>query len=254
MRDLTAEAWSAEEYAAHAAFVATLGKPLLSLLNLKPGMKVLDLGCGDGTLSREISQSGADVVAIDLSPDMVAHAKASGVDARIGDGQHLHFHNEFDAVFSNAALHWMTENPQAAVDGVYRALKPGGRFVAEMGGRGNITHIIEAFKEVLHHAGLEAEIENVWYFPSEADYRARLERAGFTIETISMFNRPTPLATGIEPWVRMFGRPLLQRLPTASRKAAITQIANALEPHLKAKDGSWVADYVRLRFAAVKPA
>jgi trans-aconitate methyltransferase len=200
-----------------------------------------------------MAEAGAEVVGIDLSPDMVAGAKAKGVDARVGDGQHLHFHNEFDAVVSNAALHWMTENPQAVIEGVYRALKPGGRFVAEMGGRGNISHIIEAFKHVLHHAGLEAEIENVWYFPSPDEYRARLEREGFMVETIELLERPTPLATGIEPWVKLFGRPLLQRLPKPSQQAAITQVANTLEPHLKTKDGSWVADYVRLRFAAVKP-
>jgi trans-aconitate methyltransferase len=245
---------NAADYAAHGSFVSDLGRPLLSLLDIKPGMRVLDLGCGDGTLALEIKQQGATVVGIDSSPDMVASAVALGIDARLGDGQHLTFTNEFDAVLSNAALHWMAADPQAVVDGVFRALKPGGAFVAELGGHGNVAHIVDAFIHALHHAGLNPDIDQLWYFPSREQYADRLTAAGFTIDAIDLFNRPTPLPTGIEPWLKLFGRSLLMRLPSHDRESAVKRIANTLEPHLRDAEGRWVADYVRLRFVAHKPA
>ena len=246
--------WDSSEYATHGSFVSDLGRPVLSLLDVTPGMRVLDLGCGDGTLSLEMQKMGAVVVGIDSSPDMVARAVAAGVDARVGDGQHMVFTGEFDAVFSNAALHWMAQNPQAVVDGVFRALKPGGKFVAEMGGKGNVAHIVEAFSQALHHAGLDPDIERLWYFPSDEAYSDHLRKAGFTVDSIDIFERPTPLPTGIEPWLRMFGRPLLMRLPANDRDHAVKRIVNTLEPYLRDPQGRWVADYVRLRFVATKPA
>ncbi len=246
--------WDTSDYAVHGSFVSDLGRSLLSLLNIVPGMRVLDLGCGDGTLALEIKAAGASVVAIDSSPDMVASAVSAGVDAHVGDGQHLLFSNEFDAVFSNAALHWMSHDPQAVVDGVYQALKPGGHFVAEMGGKGNVAHIVAAFTEALRHAGIEPEIERLWYFPTTEQYSERLVKAGFRIHAIDMYERPTPLPTGIEPWLKLFGRQMLMRLPAHDRDAAVKRIANTLEPYLRDAEGHWVADYVRLRFVAEKPA
>ncbi len=246
--------WDTSDYAAHASFVSDLGRPLLSLIEVTPGLRVLDLGCGDGSLAVELKQLGANVLGVDSSPDMVASAVAAGIEAQLMDGQHLTFNGEFDTVFSNAALHWMTGNPQAVVSGVYRALKTGGTFVAEMGGKGNIAHIVNAFAQALHHAGLDPDIDRLWYFPSLDEYRKRLTDAGFTIQNMDLFERPTPLPTGVEPWLKLFGRPLLMRLPAADRDSAVKRIANVLEPYLHDPQGRWVADYVRLRFVATKPA
>ena len=248
------ERWDTTAYSDHAGFVSELGRPLLGLLDVKPGQHVLDLGCGDGTLAQEMQAAGAQVVGIDSSPDMVAQAKALGIDARVGDGRHLGFSNEFDAAFSNAALHWMTGDHQAVLNGVFRACKPGARFVGEMGGKGNVSRIVTAFTDVLAHAGLDADIEQLWYFPDRDEYAERLVKAGFALDDIEIYERPTPLPTGIEPWLKLFGRSILARLPAADRDTAVKRMVNMLEPHLRDREGQWMADYVRLRFVARKPA
>ena len=170
MAELSKQHWSAERYAATAHFVPAFGAPVVELLDPKPGERILDLGCGDGVLTEKIAALGAKVVAVDAAPDMVAAAKARGLDARVVPGQSLAFDGEFDAVFSNAALHWM--RPQEAVlDGVRRALKPGGRFVAEMGGHNNTAAILTAMRAVLARRGIEALSLSPWYFPSAAAYQ-----------------------------------------------------------------------------------
>src|ERR1700730_5840261 len=166
--------WSAERYAATAHFVPTLGTPVVELLDPQPGEHILDLGCGDGVLTEKIAAAGATVVAVDAAPDMVAAAKARGLDAHVVPGQLLAFEREFDAVFSNAALHWM-HPPEAVLAGVARALKPGGRFVAEMGGHNNTAALLTAFRAVLGRRGIEMLDLMPWYFPSAAAYRAKLE-------------------------------------------------------------------------------
>src|ERR1700729_570731 len=181
MAELSKQHWSAERYAATAHFVPAFGAPVVELLDPLPGERILDLGCGDGVLTAKIAAAGANVVAVDAASDMVAAAQAKGLDARVVPGQSLAFEREFDAVFSNAALHWM--QPQEAVlAGVARALKPGGRFVAEMGGHNNTAAIQVAFRAVLGRRGIEALTLSPWYFPSAAAYRARLETAGFQVE------------------------------------------------------------------------
>src|SRR5215469_14834213 len=140
MAELSKQYWSAERYAATANFVPTLGTPVVTLLDPRPGERILDLGCGDGVLTERIVAAGAGVVAVDAAPDMVAAARARGLDARVVPGQGLAFDAEFDAVFSNAALHWMRP-PEAVLAGVHRALRPSGRFVAEMGGHNNTAAI-----------------------------------------------------------------------------------------------------------------
>jgi trans-aconitate methyltransferase len=164
MAELSKQHWSAERYAATAHFVPAFGAPVVELLDPQPGERILDLGCGDGVLTEKIAALGARVVAVDAAPDMVAAAKARGLDARVVPGQSLAFDREFDAVFSNAALHWM--RPQEAVlDGVRRALKPGGRFVAEMGGHNNTAAMLTAMRAVLARRGIEALSLSPWYFP-----------------------------------------------------------------------------------------
>src|SRR5579862_4266048 len=134
--------WDPGRYQETAGFVAVLGEPLLELLAAKPGERILDLGCGDGALTEKIA-AVASVVAVDASADQIKAARARGLDAHVMDGTKLAFENEFDAVFSNAALHWMRD-PDAVIAGVWRALKPGGRFVAECGGAGNVETIVKS--------------------------------------------------------------------------------------------------------------
>jgi len=244
--------WSAERYAATAHFVPAFGAPVVELLAPQPGERILDLGCGDGVLTEKIAAAGATVVAVDAAPDMVAAAKAKGLDARVVPGQSLAFEREFDAVFSNAALHWM--HPQEAVlAGVARALKPGGRFVAEMGGHNNTAAIQTAFRAVLRRRGIEALNLSPWYFPSAAAYRARLEAAGFRVEEIAIVPRPTPLEAGLGAWLDTFTEDFLNPLVPDDRAAAKQEIIDLLQPILQDETGLWIADYVRLRFRATLP-
>jgi trans-aconitate methyltransferase len=223
---------------------------VVDLLDPRPGERILDLGCGDGVLTAKIAAVGADIVAVDAAPDMVAAAKARGLDARVIPGQSLTFEREFDAVFSNAALHWM--HPQEAVlAGVVRALRPGGRFVAEMGGHNNTAAIQVAFRAVLAKRGIEALGLSPWYFPSAGAYRAKLEAAGFRVEEIAIVPRPTPLEAGLGAWLDTFCEDFLSPLPLADRAAAKQEIIDLLEPILRDETGLWIADYVRLRFKAI---
>jgi len=249
MADLAKQHWSARRYAATAHFVPTLGAPVLELLAPAPGERILDLGCGDGVLSERIAAAGASVVAVDAAPDMIAAARARGIDARVMDGQQLAFDREFDAVFSNAALHWMRD-AAAVLAGVRRALKPGGRFVGEMGGHGNNAAILVALATVLARHGLDAARLKPWWFPSAAAYRQKLEEAGFAVAEIRIHPRPTILASGIEAWLDTFAEDLLGALPEPDRLPARREVADLLRPVLVDETGTWVADYVRLRFRA----
>jgi SAM-dependent methyltransferase len=252
LAELSKQHWSAERYAATAHFVPTLGTPVVELLDPQPGERILDLGCGDGVLTAMIAAAGASVVAVDAAPDMVAAAKARGLDARVVPGQSLTFDREFDAVFSNAALHWM--RPQEAVlDGVRRALKPGGRFVAEMGGHNNTAAILTAMRAVLARRGIEALSLSPWYFPSAAAQQVKLEAAGFRVEEIAIIPRPTPLPAGLGAWLDTFAEDFLGPLPPTDRAAARQEICDLLQPILMDETGLWIADYVRLRFGARLP-
>jgi SAM-dependent methyltransferase len=253
MAELSKQHWSAERYAATAHFVPAFGTPVVQLLDPRPGERILDLGSGDGVLTEKIAAVGAKVVAVDAAPDMVAAAKARGLDARVIPGQRLGFDREFDAVFSNAALHWM--RPQEAVlDGVRRALKPGGRFVAEMGGHNNTAAILTAIRAVLARRGIEALSLSPWYFPSAAAYQAKLEAAGFDVDEIAIIPRPTPLEAGLDAWLDTFAEDFLNPLPANDRVAAKREICDLLQPILRDETGLWIADYMRLRFRAHLPA
>jgi SAM-dependent methyltransferase len=252
MAGIAEQNWSARRYAETAHFVPALGGPVLKLLAPRAGERILDLGCGDGVLTKEIVASGAAVVAVDAAPDMVAAARARGIDARVMRGQDLAFDNEFDAVFSNAALHWM-QPPDAVLAAIRRALKPRGRFVAEMGGHNNTAAIIVALSAVLGRRGLDAHRLSPWYFPSAAAYRAKLLAAGFTIEDIRIVPRPTALPTSIESWLDTFGGAFFGALPEPDRLPTRAEVVDLLRPVLMDEEGTWIADYVRLRFRATVP-
>jgi trans-aconitate methyltransferase len=243
--------WSPERYAETAQFVPALGLPVVELLAPQPGERILDLGCGDGALTEKIAAADAWVVGVDAAPDMVAAARRRGLDARVMAGQDLDFKNSFDAVFSNAALHWMRP-PEKVLAGVWRALKPGGRFVAEMGGHNNTAAIIVALSAVLARHGLDAHKLSPWYFPSAEAYAEKLTEAGFAIDAIALIPRPTPLPAGLAAWLDTFAEDFLGPLPAAERTAARDEIVELLRPVLLDERGIWIADYVRLRFRATR--
>ena len=223
-----------------------LGAAVLELLAPRAGERILDVGCGEGTLTEQIVARGATVVGIDSSQDMIEAARARGLDARLVNAEALPFEHEFDAVFSNAALHWVSDH-DALLDGVARALKRGGRFVAEFGGHGNVTAIEAAIKTVLARRQVPPRARR--YYPSDDEYRARLVAHGFTVKDISLIPRPTPLPTGIRGWLGIFERSTLDRLG-AGAESALDEIEELLRPTLCDREGRWTADYVRLRFCA----
>jgi trans-aconitate methyltransferase len=243
--------WKADRYAQHAHFVPALGAPVLELLKPQPGERILDLGCGDGVLTEKIAAAGAIVVGVDAAADMIAAARKRGLDARVMEGGNLQFSEEFDGVFSNAALHWMKQDRDAVIAGVYRALKPGGRFVAEMGGHGCVAAITVALVAVLERHGIKDGAATIpWYFPTVDDYRARLESARFEVDYIELIPRPTPLPTNLAGWLELFAQPLLNRLPEDQRQQAVDEVVEMLRPVLCDEQGRWTGDYIRLRFAA----
>lgn len=248
-----AQHWDPDRYARNAGFVAELGGPAVELLAPRPGERILDLGCGDGRLTQRLAELGARVVGVDSSAEQVAAARARGLDARVADGEALSFDGAFDAVFSNAALHWM-RRPAAVLDGVWRALRPGGRFVGEMGGHGNVARIVGALVAALDRRGLDGAAAVPWYFPTPEAYRALLEARGFRVVEIALIPRPTPLPGDMAGWLETFGESFILRLPEEERPQFVAEVVEALRPELCGADGVWTADYVRLRFAARKPA
>lgn len=241
--------WQAEGYARHARFVANLAHPVVDLLAPKPGEKILDLGCGDGALSLVIAERGATVKGIDSSSALLAAAQAAGLSAILGDAVALPFNKAFDAVFSNAVLHWVLD-AEAAIASVARALRPGGRFVGEFGGHGNVAAIIVALRAVARKYGLDESQVSPWFFPTPAEYTALLERGGFQVDYIELIPRPTPLPTGIAGWLETFRGPYFAVLAAESRTAIRQEVIDLLAPVLRDTKGNWTADYVRLRFAA----
>lgn len=244
-----AQTWTAATYDRHARFVSELGTAALEWLAPRRGEHILDLGCGDGALTVKIVAAGASVIGVDMSPELIAAARARGLDVREMDGEALAFENEFDAVFSNAALHWMTR-PQAVIAGVARALKPGGRFVGEFGGHGNIAAIVTAMRAAGAAHGGDLTLAGPWFFPTQDEYAALLEEGGFAVEGIGLFPRPTRLPTDMAGWLTTFRKPFFDQFSEPERSAVIAQVEELLRPSLCDSKGVWTADYVRLRFAA----
>ncbi len=241
--------WAPDKYQLNAGYVPELGLPVVDLLAPKRGEHILDLGCGDGRLTERIAACGARVFGIDASAEMLTAARARGLEVAEMDARKLTYEQEFDAVFSNATLHWIGQ-PNAVIAGVRRALKPGGRFVGEFGGHGNVAAIVTAALAVMAHRGVDARKLIPWYFPTSDDYAARLEVGGFRVREITLFARPTPLPTDMAGWLDTFAGPFFKDLDAEARASAVEEAVELLAPSLCDSKGRWTADYVRLRFRA----
>lgn len=246
--------WNPRLYDDRHAFVWRYGAALIDLLASQPGEVVLDLGCGTGHLTARIAEAGVTVLGVDSSAEMIAEAQRTypALAFEVADARHLTYDARFDAVFSNAVLHWVADADLAAA-GVARALKPGGRFVAEFGGRGNVRAIMTALDVAVEKTIGEA-VGSPWYYPSVGEYATVLERHGLEVTQAALFDRPTPLdgPDGLRRWVEMFCGSFLARIPPGRRDEFLARVEDAARPHLY-RDGGWVADYRRLRVVAVRP-
>lgn len=239
--------WDVEQYESRYSFVWQFGADLMELLAPKPGERVVDLGCGSGQLTDRIAQSGAAVIGIDNAPTMIAQARINypHLEFRLADATRFTVEPPADAVFSNAALHWVKDAAAAAAC-IRGALKPGGRFVAELGGQGNVQSVLDALEAVLGHC------ENPWYYPSIGEYATLLENHGLSVTQAWLFDRPTPLEGegAMEDWLTMFGGSFFSGYPEARQTELRRQVAGHLRPRFH-RNGTWMVDYRRLRIVAL---
>jgi trans-aconitate methyltransferase len=249
----TVQTWDPVNYARNARFVSDLASPVVELLAPQSGERILDLGCGDGTLTKRLVDLGCEVVAVDSSAPQIEATRRLGLDAHVMSAEALPFREEFDAVFSNAVLHWI-KRADAMIAAVYRSLRPGGRFVAECGGYGCVHKIRTALVQASERRGMDGDARAPWYFPTPGEYATRLEGAGFRVDSIALIPRPTPLPGDIISWLETFAQSFLHGLSGAARAEYLEEVRAILEPQLRESTGTWVADYVRLRFAATKAA
>jgi SAM-dependent methyltransferase len=244
---MSAQRWDAADYAANARFVSDLGQPVLDLLQPQPGERILDIGCGDGALTERIAASGAQVVGIDASPELTAAARARGLDVRLLDARALSFEHEFDAVFTNAVLHWIPEL-DVVLANVHRALRPGGRFVGEFGGHGCVAAVCTAIRAVARNHRLDVTLP--WRYPTDDEFASLLSAAGFEPEMVRLVPRPTFLPSGMDAWLRTFAVTVFAPLDEGRREEALRETVELLRPSLCDAQGRWTADYMRLRFVA----
>jgi len=253
---MAANTWSPHQYQQGYSFVWRHGEELVNLLAPKSGERILDLGCGTGQLTAEIAQSGAEVMGIDSSSEMISEARSNypGLRFEVADATRFRAAEPFDAVFSNAALHWIKDAGAAAAS-IAAALKPAGRFVAEFGGKGNVRTLVEALAVVDNEAAADLSgTANPWYFPSLAEYASLLEAHGLEVTYGLLFDRPTPLeggAAGLRNWMEMFLKGMLQTLPASARPDFLDRLERRLAPTLF-RDVRWILDYRRLRLMAFK--
>ncbi len=242
--------WNADRYNKHAHFVSELALPVVALLDPKEGEKILDLGCGEGRLGLEIAKHGAEVYGVDLSQEMVSQARANGLEAEVMSVTEMPFEQEFDAVFSNAMLHWVRE-PELAVKHIAKALKFGGRFVAEFGGKGNVRHIVSAMRTVFGRHPEYGKFDDFWFFPTPEQYMQILERHGFEVHTIALIPRPTPI-DDIAHWLAVFTNGVTEHLGSSQTEQFRAEVREILKKTIYTTQEGWMADYVRLRVKAVK--
>ncbi len=248
--------WDAKLYDDKHSFVFKYGEDLVHLLNPKPGERILDLGCGTGYLTNIIAESGAQVTGIDNSKEMIEKAKSEfpKINFEVLSATDFHFEKPFDAIFSNAVLHWVLEK-EKAIDCMYENLKTGGRLVIEMGGKGNVQSIVNAVKKTLakYGAGEKTNL-NIWYFPSIGEYASLLEAKGFRVTYATHYDRETELkdtANGIKDWIKMFGSSFLKNIDESVADKMLTEIQESLR-ETSFRNNKWYADYKRLRIVAIK--
>jgi trans-aconitate 2-methyltransferase len=248
--------WNAKLYDDKHSFVTKYGEDVVQLLAPQQGERVLDLGCGTGHLTHLIAQAGARVVGIDSSEAMIQRAQAAypDLDFRVMSATDISFDTPFDAVFSNAVLHWVLDK-EKAVDHIAQALKPGGRFILEMGGKGNTEEIIVATRKVLTRHGYYSNAAiQMWYFPSLSEYTTLLEKKGFRVRFAAHFDRPTELKdteNGVKDWIRMFCLAFFNNVPETEMDTVLEEIQEMVRP-TNYRNGTWYGNYKRLRIAATK--
>ncbi|MFJ5760966.1 methyltransferase domain-containing protein [Neobacillus sp. NPDC093182] len=251
----TEDNWNANLYDQNHSFVSMFGTNLIELLAITAGEKILDLGCGTGDLTKKLYDIGGDVIGADKSQNMITQAvsKYSNIKFFVRDVTALGYNAEFDAVFSNATLHWVKQ-PKDALSCIYQSLKPGGRFVAEFGGKGNVHIITSEIIEQIKQSGIEYKIEQFpWFYPSIGEYTSLMEEAGFRVTFAEHFDRPTPLVGeyGLKNWIEMFGSLLFEGISQDKKDEIVTKVENNLKEILY-KDGNWIADYKRIRVRGIK--
>ena len=244
--------WDPGEYKRNAEFVPNFGAAVIKLLEPKRGERVLDLGCGTGILTKKLAEAGCSAVGVDSSAEMVAAAKAEGFDAFVADAQTLKTNEKFDAVMSNAAIHWMSDH-YALSRRVWNLLKPGGRFAAECGGEGCVRIIREGMKIALIKRGIDYKARNPWKFPALGAFSQILESQGFKIKYIARFDCPTQLPAGLRGWLEVFSHSHTAGFTADERESFYKEVEGYCRPALYSEKNGWTADYVRLRFLALKP-
>ncbi|MER1986720.1 MAG: methyltransferase domain-containing protein [Solibacillus sp.] len=255
MQETKKDLWNADFYDSKHSFVSTYGNDVIELLNVRSGEQILDVGCGTGDLANVLHGLGAEVTGIDYSENMVALAAAKypQIAFEVADAANLRFHTQFDAVFSNAALHWM-KTPVAVIESIHKSLKPDGRFVAEFGGAGNVQTITDELIKQIRAAGIPYTDEQFpWYFPTIGEYTTLLESAGFHVGLALHFTRPTKLEgeDGLKNWLAMFSPSIFEEVAVETKEHIFNTTVENVRASLY-RDGQWFADYKRLRVVAVK--
>jgi len=241
--------WSASDFAKNGRFIQDMAGPIFALLAPKPGERILDLGCGDGTLTAEIEAAGAEVLGLDISEELLAVARMKGLSVKKADAHALDYVQEFDTVFSNAALHWM-QDPDRVIEGVARALRPGGRFVGELGGHGNVASVATALRAVVKARGGDPAEAVRWYFPTIEEYGALLSSHGFAVREMALVPRATPLKADMQGWLTTFCRFFFDQFEERERSQVLTDVLELLKPSLCDTQGRWTVNHIRLRFSA----
>jgi 2-isopropylmalate synthase len=242
--------WNTNQYKNHASFVSDMAEDLVEVLNPKKDETILDLGCGDGTLALKIKQKCQNIIAVDLSNEMVEKTKSLGIEAYIMSATNLEFENKFDAVFSNAVLHWVKQS-KLAVQNINKVLKQNGRFIAEFGGYKNINTIVQAIQEVFNQNKDYGVFNNPWYFPTTQEYKNILEQNGFEVKSINLTTRPTSV-DDISNWLNIFANGIISHLNKEQKESFLLEVKCILENKLYTKEQGWILDYVRIRVEAKK--